>query len=399
MSQDSLSSICCQFIEKHYGRWYLDMFKFIAQFMDLRKMSDESAQALIEHIGNVFDNKKEREQIQYAPNFLYVLRKQSSALTEDLDHKVEEYFPNYYKSTYKLETTKNEEQDFPVFIQEYTESIRKRNEEQGKNGKFLGYGTCEIATVRAILIGQEIEYDPKTIDELISVVADTLLFSKESISTKLDAISLLICIIVKFPENYARNQKVYQKLYDQREEIDVSDHSIFSSNINGISLKIGLQFLYAAMGKDVYSDILELLPYIEGDVATTISVTRLIVEYLETTDMITLPGRVETITLQYVLQWLHSEYLDIRWNATRILFSMAHNPVNHGIINNQLAKLIDSSNVYIKNLIVRHVHKVNGITAETKEYIFSKCRHDANFVVRMVCADVEKETQIEDKKS
>src|SRR5699024_4618304 len=173
-------SICCQFIEKHYGRWYIDMFKFIAQLMDLRKMSDESAQALIEHIYNVFDNEKEREQIQYAPNFLHVLRKQSSALTEDLDRKVEEYFPNYYKSTYKLETTKNEEQDFPVFIQEYTKNIRKGNEEQGKNGKFLGYATREIATVRAILVGQEIEYDPETIDELISVVADTLLFSKES---------------------------------------------------------------------------------------------------------------------------------------------------------------------------------------------------------------------------
>ena len=120
---------------------------------------------------------------------------------------------------------------------------------------------------------------------------------------------------------------------------------------------------------------------------------------METTDTITLPGGVETITLQYVLQWLHSEYLDIRWNATRILFSMAHNPVNHGIINNQLIKLIDSSNVYIKNLIVRHVHEVNGITDETKKYIFSKCEHDANFVVRLVCANVEKETQMEDKKS
>ena len=95
MSQDSLSSICCQFIEKHYSRWYIDMFKFIAQFMDLRKMSDESAQALIEHIYNVFDNEKERGQIQYAPNFLHVLRKQNRALTEELDRKVEEYFPNY----------------------------------------------------------------------------------------------------------------------------------------------------------------------------------------------------------------------------------------------------------------------------------------------------------------
>lgn len=126
---------------------------------------------------------------------------------------------------------------------------------------------------------------------------------------------------MKYQEDYKRNQSVYQKLFDQREEIDIFDHAIFSSNIDGISLKIGLQFLYAAMGKDVYSDILELMPYIEGDVATTIAVARLIVEYLETTDTITLPGGVETITLQYVLQWLHSEYIDIRWNATRILFS------------------------------------------------------------------------------
>ena len=148
--------------------------------MDLRKMSDEAAQALIKQIYNVLDNEKERDQIQYAPNFLHVLRKQNCALTEGLDQKVEEYFPNYYKNTYKLETTKNEEQELPVFVQEYTERIRKRNEEQGKNGKFLGYATREIATVRAILVGQEIEYDPETIDELISVVADTILFSKES---------------------------------------------------------------------------------------------------------------------------------------------------------------------------------------------------------------------------
>ena len=399
MSQDSLSNICCQFIEKHYSRWYIDMFKFIAQFMDLRKMSDEFAQALMEHIYNVFDNEKEREQIQYAPHFLHVLRNQNSTLTEGIDKKVKEHFPNYYKSTYKLETTKNEEQDLPIFIQEYIQNIRKRNEEQGENGTFFEYATSEIRTVRAILVGQEIQYNSETIDELISVVSDTLLFSKESISTKLDAISLLICIIVKYPEDYTRNQSVYQKLFDQREEIDFFDHAIFSSNIDGISLKIGLQFLYAAMGKDVYSDLLELMPYIEGDVATTIAVARLIIEYLETMDTITLPSGVETITLQYVLQWLHSEYIDIRWNATRILFSMARNPVNHGIINSQLVKLIDSSNVYIKNLIVRHVYEVNGITDETKKYIFSKCKHDANFVVRMVCADVEKEAQMEDKKS
>ena len=52
--------------------------------------------------------------------------------------------------------------------------------------------------------------------------------------------------------------------------------------------------------------------------------------------------------------------------------------------------LIDSDSVYIKNLIIRHLHKMNGITDGTKEYIISKCKQDANFVVRMVCDEVEK---------
>ena len=49
-----------------------------------------------------------------------------------------------------------------------------------------------------------------------------------------------------------------------------------------------------------------------------------------------------------------------------------------------------SNSVYIKNLIIRNLDKINGITDKTKEYIISKCRHDANFVVRMICDEVEK---------
>lgn len=75
MSQDMLSEICCQFIDRHYSRWYMDMFKFIANCIDLRKMSDASAKALVEHINCVLGSEKEREQIKYSPVFLCVLRK------------------------------------------------------------------------------------------------------------------------------------------------------------------------------------------------------------------------------------------------------------------------------------------------------------------------------------
>ena len=319
-----------------------------------------------------------------------VLRKQNRSLTEEMDKKIAEHLSSYYESTYKLETTEDENQDMSVFVKEYVERIRKSNETQGKDGVYFGHGIREIATVRSILLGEKFTCDTDTMDKLISVVADTLLISKEDVPTKLDAIALLICIAVKYPEDYTRNQGVYEKLFEQQNTIEVADNLIISSNIDSISLKIGLQLLYTAMGIDVYADILELMPYIQGDVSTTIAVTHLIVEYLETSEDVVLPSRVESIILQNVLQWLHSEYTDIRWNATRILLTMSRNPENCGIVNHQLVNLVDSNSVYIKNLIMRHLHKMDGITDVTKEYIISKCRHDANFVVRMVCDETEK---------
>lgn len=257
MSQDMLSEICCQFIDRHYSRWYMDMFKFIANCIDLRKMSDASAKALVEHINCVLGSEKEREQIKYSPVFLCVLRKQNRSLTEEMDKKIAEYLPSYYEDTYKLETTEDENQDMPVFVKQYIERIRKSNETQGKDGVYFGHGICEIATVRSILLGKELICDTDTMDMLILVVADTLLISKEGISTKLDAIALLICIAVNYPEDYARNQEVYEKLFEQQNTIEVADDPIISSNIDSISLKIGLQLLYTAMGKNVYADILE----------------------------------------------------------------------------------------------------------------------------------------------
>lgn len=104
MSQDTLSEICCQFIDRHYSSWYMDMFKFIANYIDLRKMSDDSAKALVEHINCVLDNEKEREKVTYSPIFLCVLRKQNRAITEEMDKKIAEYLPNYYGAIYKLES-------------------------------------------------------------------------------------------------------------------------------------------------------------------------------------------------------------------------------------------------------------------------------------------------------
>lgn len=49
------------------------------------------------------------------------------------------------------------------------------------------------------------------------------------------------------------------------------------------------------------------MPYIQNDIPTTLAVTGFIAEYLNMADTVVLSGRVESIVLQNVLQWLRSE--------------------------------------------------------------------------------------------
>lgn len=126
------------------------------------------------------------------------------------------------------------------------------------------------------------------------IVSQTLLESKESLSTKIDAVALLCCIIVKYPEAYKRNEEIYRNIFENESKIIASNSFPFSSNIDNIALTISLRILFSAMDLDVNADLLELLPYLKDNVATTISVTNFIAGYLESSPSIVFPKQIET---------------------------------------------------------------------------------------------------------
>lgn len=394
MSQNTISDICCQFIDKCYRRWYRDMFIFIHRHIDLHAMDELHAKKLISRINYLIDNE---ENIKDNLKFLCTIRKQNNDLTEEMNKKISEKFPVFYNGTYKLETTNNMKEDYPMFVEKSIDQIKKRNMEQGKNGVFHCYATNEIATVRAILLDGNVKYESKLMDNLIYIVSETIMHSKENISTKLDAVSLLLCVKVRYPNDYRRNINIYEKIYEERNKIEISDDSIGSSNITNISLKIGLSFLYMAIGKDVYSKIVELMSYIDDDDATTIAVTQFIFQYLCLSDNILLPTKIDVVVLQKTIQWLNSEYFDIIWNSTRILFMLSRNLDNCEIINHQIINIVDSSSMYIKNLLIRSINSIKGIKDSTIKYVINKCKQDDNYIVRTTCNEIEMTNALNDK--
>ena len=222
----------------------------------------------------------------------------------------------------------------------------------GKNGTYYGYASRNAAIIRSIFVYRKNRWDPDLIDAVVDAASETLLYSKENVRTKLDTISLLICIIMKYPEDYKRNIEVYTKLYEQNESISASGNSFFEANIDSISLQICLNLLFTAMDVDTYTKILELFPLIQNDTATSISVARIVDEYFEVSDAATLPTGVEAVVLQNVLAWLRSDCLDLRCIASRICLALARNPNNGNIVEHQLINLIDSDCAYIKNVLI-----------------------------------------------
>ena len=376
MRQESLVDICCLFMERKFRRWYSEMFTLIANRVNLRKMDECSAKKLLSHIIALIQEEKDREQIKDFPRFLYVLRKQNRRLTDELDSLVAKYFPTFYSGEYRLETMDIECRDIEDFVRQYTEQIKRNNDRQGKDGTYYGYAFRNAAAIRSIFIHREDKRSSQLVDAVIDAASETLLRSKESIRTKLDSISLLICIIIKFPEDYKRNDGIYNTIYEQRESITASGNSFVETNIDSVALQVCLNLLFTAMGIDTYTSILELLPLAQNDAATSISIATTIDEYLELTNAITLPGRVETVVLQNVLGWLHSEHLDLRCIASRILLALARNPENGSIVDRQLINLIDEDCVYIKNLVLRRINKSEGVSDSVKEYIMNKCKAD-----------------------
>lgn len=388
LSQDVLAEICCKFVEKHLSRWYMDMFKLISKRIDINKMREENAKNLITSIIDVLQN--DCELVKRTPFFLCVIRNQNRELTNELDKTVETYLPEFYNNNYRLETTENKASDYPVFLNKYLEIVKNNNETQGKNGRYFGRGTREIATIKSILLDGDQQYEDSLLDSIILAVSQTLLESKESLSTKMDAVALLCCIIEKYPKSYERNKDIYRNILENESQIIADDSFPFSSNIDNIALTISLKILFSAMGIDVHADLLELFPYLKDNIATTISVTSFIANYLELSSNVAFQKSIETTILHYAFAWIHTDYVDIRWNSTRILLALLRNADNREIINRHIVSLIERDNVYIKNLILQHILHVPGITKESYEYIIETCKHDANYVTRMVCSDIER---------
>lgn len=387
--QNQLIEIICNCIHKNKRRFYDEIFKLIRKCINLDQASPENAANLLEVIINIVRNPDERIHIYGLETALFTLRKKHRELTEKLDKTIADEMPDFYNSTYRLETTVEENTDMPGFLKSYIIQVRKDNEEQGKNGKFFGQWNRPHITIKNILRQSTAEFSNELIDSAFKVSSETLLRENQIIEAKMDAIELLVYLIKSQSSIQERNKNKIIELLSNKQKVE--NAQAIMTNLSETSLKFSALLLYNCLGEDITVELLNTLVDIGDDTLSNRKASAAFINYLEVNNLPVLGTRLEHIILQQTIGWCVESDLNVRLNAVQILFLLLRNIKNKNVVCNQLVKLMDADNFYIKNKILRNIYLLKDIDFETFKYIIKKASIDTNYVVRKVADEAKVE--------
>lgn len=382
-----IADFCIKLIKKDYSRWFSDVFKLISRTININNLKEETSKILIKSISDLLDNSNYTN-IVTLKEMLIALRIRNKELTNLLDLKIKEKLPSFYEDTYKLETTKNEEEDVS-FVKKYLEEIKSQNKIQGKNGAYYGFASSPYDTIRNILIFRNAKIEDSLVDDIVNACCDTLLSEKQGIKIKCCAIDLILYFLQQDEKIIIRNKVCLEKIKNSKEIVQTCPDILIDSNINETALLFNYYLLLTHIDKVEYVKLFEVIPYINDNTSTQIQICSTIEKYLENKQDLKIDTNLESIILQKTISWLRLESLDVRWHCVNIMFMLLRNESLKTIINFQLTKLIDNDNCYIKNLIQSLAKKYN-IDEDIKHYINQKCSIDTHFVVRKVYNDLNK---------
>ncbi|AKL96128.1 hypothetical protein CACET_c26830 [Clostridium aceticum] len=389
ISQNQLIDIICNCIHNNKRRFYDEIFKLIRKCVSLDEASPENVANLLEVIINIVRNPDERIHIHSLEAALFTLRKKHRELTEELDKIIADEMPDFYNSTYRLETTAEEKTDMPDFLKSYITQVQKDNEEQGKNGTFFGRGNQPHITIKNILQQSTAKFSNELIDSAFEVSSETLLRKNQTIEVKIDAIELLVYLLKSQSSVQERNKNKIIELLSSKPQVEKAQAII--TNLNETNLKFSALLLYNCLGEDITVGLLNTLVDIGDDTLSNRKASVAFLNYLEANNSPVPDIQLEHIILQQAIEWCVESDLNIRWNAVQILFLLLRNIENKNVVCNQLVKLMDKDNVYIKNKILRNIHLLKDIDFETFKYIVQKASVDTNYVVRKVVNEIQVE--------
>lgn len=379
LSQEKIVIFVMEILDKKYYRFFDSAFEVLLD-IDFSKLSKELTKRLLSQISAVLNNEDKKRDYQHVEAFLIRIRKGQDNFSTEIDEIAEKFYYEFYKRDYNLEVFP-EKRD--THIQRYIDSIKSRNEIQGKDGTFIGFVDRPYYTIRKIIELEKPSLSEELLDDLLETILNTLCLETQTYEEKIDAIELMITLkMQELSYSYDWNN-YYLKLEQHFSEIE-KGHSGFFMKDESLALRLHLIFIRITFNVDCLQELLEILALINSSEEYEIISSLVALKDFLGRKVNNLIGKsVMPILVQYISAFCFHESHDIRFHTVQALYSLIESQYADFVVN-RLSKMMDDDDHDVRWAVLHQASMIKKINELTYNYIVGKAKIDNNYLVRQV---------------
>jgi len=364
------------------SRWYDNCMR-IMQELDFSMVSPENQKHIMNMFISVIGDKENHSRISWN-NAVIAFATSASIDIEKLETALKKHVPDFYENEFCLELLPNSSHDLRRFIEKNVESAKKENETQGVEGKYSGYASNPLETIKNIISLAEIHLDDEIIYKIAEVSVDTMEHQKQLASAKSRATELLIVLHYLYPDKscWVEIQKILI------EKATIFTHGIemglFDKYTNN-NLRFAYDLLLLSFGQGNEEDDLGYLLTLDSDdTYGIIDALRLLYNLFSHSVESAFSENFLSGCANYAIIMSSANERDIKFYSVKCLIEMTKYENLQKIILQHLSKIMDNGTQIIKTTIVSRVKKIQSKNSEYTDYILKKASVDNNFLVRLV---------------
>lgn len=365
-------------------RYYDDAFS-VMSIMKIANLSEENLNKqrdlLIEYMegeGPANSFKFESAVISY---------KKQAAGDIAFDEIIESNMPKSFIGRYYLECGKRTQLESEKCIYKYLEDINYRNEIQGKDGGYIGFGDNPYLMIKYIIETDGVELDLKIVDGILNICKDTLFSERQLLSSKKDAIRLISFTRLSSDQKcYDFDGFIVELRKDKKIIFSGRDDFFFKTSESTIEFEFTMMEIL--FGNINLNKLLNMLSSHSGMPDLEKIEALKTIAYLFTYGELTSVNKnVALLLLQFAMNLSYEENHEIRFYAVKSLLKMI-NKENKEVIQRRLTEIMDYDSYYIKKLILDHSDKLKVIDKEVYDFMLEKAKVDNHYYIRKIALEL-----------
>lgn len=379
INSDEVAKFCLAIFENEFYRWGDDCLELIF-IMGIKFVSDDIAQKIIGLVISLIQEDINISKYYHLKDAAISIRKSANISTAELDLCIKNR--NFYLDEYFMEVDEKSVEDDEHYVQKFVDKIRARNKSQGNDGIHFIYGDDSFETISNIITIDNYIPSEIVMEDLSTIISETILSTKQSYLTKIQAIHFAMLLSSKFAKFREKFLPFMENLLFEMQNVEEC-HGHFMSKETLLTLRYNFWMLDELYGQKKKSDLFQLITELSSqEDAEKIYALEAMQVMLQNDSFQIIDNQVAYAILQYTLGTSFDRNHNLRYRAVETLIEM-YEKSNAQIILRRLSQLMDYDSPHIKKTIIINIEKLKKYDQnEYVSYIVRKAKIDSHYWIR-----------------